>query len=179
MYTGSFIDALNQESGAVVALATATSATATVVLIYWTIKYVKLTRGLVASSQAQFEHRIQEQQERVEADRHGLHELIKIFLTILNGLPNSQERASEMAHVVLWTEEDLIDMRRLSRSLGGKAISNVFWAIYHLNVIGERVRQSQAALNHQVKIFPEFSWEEYAAIVNQAKQELGHLLELL
>lgn len=175
----SLADILNKDSAAIMALATATSALATVVLIFWTIKYVRLTRSLVASSYEQFQHHVLEQKQQLEAEKHGLHELIKIFLIILNGLPTTRDRAAEMIHVTLWTDEDLIDMRRLSSGLGGNAIGNVFWSIYHLNVIHEQVRKAQEDLKNGGTPEWEFRWEDFAGVVTQAKQELGHLLELL
>ncbi|MBZ5551885.1 MAG: hypothetical protein LAO21_04125 [Acidobacteriia bacterium] len=177
--TSEFVDSLNKASGAIIAMATATSAAATVALIYWTIKYVRLTRHLVASTAEHVQHTIREQKEKLDANRQGLHELTKIILITLNKLPTSSERVVDMMGVTLWTEGDLLDMRHLARGLSGKVIGNVFWAIYHLNGIGEWVRQVQQDHPEKEKDLTRFAWEDYVGTLQQAKQELSHLLELL
>lgn len=179
VFAQSVFDFLNKESGAIMALSSATSALATLTLIFWTVKYVRLTRRLVSSTGEQFRHTLQERNDKLLANKQGLHELTKIFLIILNKLPSSQQKAANMAGVILWTEEDLVDMRHLARGLDGKTIGNVFWAIYHLNKIHARVRKVQADVLQQEKELAEFPWEEYFGTLQQAKQELSHLLELL
>ncbi|MBZ5534990.1 MAG: hypothetical protein LAO31_03460 [Acidobacteriia bacterium] len=177
--TSAVFDSLNKVSGAIIAMATATSAAATVALIYWTSKYVRLTRHLVASTAEHVQHTIREQKEKLDANRQGLHELTKIILITLNKLPTSRDRAADMIGVTLWSVEDLLDMRHLARGLSGKVIGNVFWAIYHLNAIGEWVRQAQQKHREKEIDLAEFLWEDYAGTLQQAKQELSHLLELL
>lgn len=176
-YLRSIIEFLNRDSGAISALATVIYAMATITLIFWTVKYVRLTRSLATSSSDQVNHIIQEQKERLEANRQGLHELTKIILIILNKLPNSKDRATGLFDVTLWTEQDLIDMRHLARGLGGNAIGNVFWAIYHLNDIREHVLKVKQ--NRQGKDLTDFPWDDYQGTLRQAKKELSHLLELL
>lgn len=178
-FAQSIFDILNKDSGAVLALSSVTATVATVTLIFWTIKYVRLTRSLVASSSEQFRHTIKERNEKLEANKQGLHELTKIFLIILSKLPSARQKAADMVGVILWTEEDLVDMRHLARGLDGKTIGNVFWAIYHLNKIHARVRKVQADVLQQEKELAEFPWEEYSGTLQQAKRELSHLLELL
>lgn len=175
----SLIGFLNQDSGAISALATVTYAVATIALIYWTIKYVRLTRSLAASSAELVEHTLQERKQRQDADRHGLHELVKIVLLVLNRLPSSRARMEVLLSVTLWTEEDLLDMRRLARGLGSQAIGHVFWAIYHLNMIRERVLRVQQDHLDREKELREFPWDDYVGALTQAKHELGHLLERL
>jgi hypothetical protein len=173
----SIMEFLNQDSGAISALAAVIYAMATITLIFWTVKYVRLTRSLAASSSDQVNHIIQEQKERLQANKRGLHELAKIILIVLNKLPNSKERAADLLDVTLWTEQDLVDMRHLARGLGGDTLGNVFWAIYHLNEIREivlKVRQ-----NHPGKDWTEVQWSDYQGTLRQAKKELSHLLELL
>ncbi|MDD5542941.1 MAG: hypothetical protein PHX83_07170 [Acidobacteriia bacterium] len=175
----SFVDFLNSHSGAISALSTAIYALSTIALIFLTVNYVRLTRSLAASSNQQVSHIIKEQEDRLEANKQGLHELTKIFLIILNKLPGASENIREMIGVTLWTEEDLVDMRHLARGLGGFAIGNVFWAIYHLNGIRHRVTEVQHAANGREQALQEFPWEDYAASLTQAKQELTNLLGIL
>lgn len=177
--TSALVESLNKESGVIIAMASATSAAATVALIYWTIKYVRLTRHLVASTAEHVQHTIREQKEKLDANRQGLHELTKIILITLNKLPTSRDRAVDMVGVTLWTEEDLLDMRHLARGLSGKVIGNVFWAIYHLNGIGKWVHKAPQEHLETEKGLTQSAWEEYAGTLRQAKQELSHLLELL
>jgi hypothetical protein len=177
--TIALVDSLNKESGAIIAMSTATSAAATLALIYWTIKYVRLTQHLVASTAEHVQHTIREQKDKLDANRQGLHELTKIILITLNKLPTSKERSADMMGVTLWTEEDLVDMRHLARGLSGKVIGNVFWAIYHLNSIGEWVRRVHQEHLEKEKDLAPFPWEDYMGTLQQAKQELSHLLELL
>jgi hypothetical protein len=178
-FTSALVDSLNKDSGVIVAMATATSAAATVVLIFWTIKYVRLTRSLVATTAEHVEHTIREQKEKLDAERQGLHELTKIILTTLNKLPTSREKMKDMAGLILWTEEDLLDMRHLARGLSGKVIGNVFWAIYHLNRIGKWTHDVRQGRLEEGSDLTQFPWENYAGTLQQAKQELSHLLELL
>ncbi len=175
----SFLDVLNRYSGAIIALGTVTYAVATVTLIMLTLKYVRLTRDLVAAADDQVQHTRQEQKEKLEANKQGLHELTKIILMTLNKLPSSQEKSAEMIEVTLWTEEDLVDMRHLARGLSGKVIGNVFWAIYHLNGIRGWVHEVQEDHSDREKKLIEFPWEDYSGALQQAKHELSHLLELL
>jgi hypothetical protein len=177
--TSALVDSLNKASGAIIAMATATSAAATVTLIYWTIKYVRLTRHLVASTADHVQHTIREQKEKLDANRQGLHELTKIILITLNKMPTSRERVTDMREVTLWTDEDLVDMRHLARGLSGRVIGRVFWAIYHLNGIREWVHRVQEDHHGKAEELAEFPWEDYMGTVRQAKQELSHLLELL
>jgi len=175
----SFIDFLNRDSGAISALSAAVYAMSTLALIYLTLNYVRLTRRLAASSNQQVSHIIKEQEDRLEANKQGLHELTKIILMILNKLPSAPENIREMIGVTMWTEEDLVDMRHLARGLGGFAIGNVFWAIYHLNGIHDRVIEVQRAANGREQAVKGFPWEDYTASLTQAKQELSNLLGIL
>lgn len=175
----SFVDALNRNSGAIIAVSTATTALATVTLIFLTLRYVRLTSRLVASANEQVQHAFEDQKEKLEANKLGLHELTKIILIMLNKLPVLQEAAAAMVGVMLWTEEDLADMRHLARGLSGKVIGNVFWAIYHLNSIRKWVGRVQGDRLEREKEMREIPWEDYSGRLQQAKQELSHLLELL
>jgi hypothetical protein len=179
IFLKAIMEYLNEESGAISAIATATYALATLALIFWTVRYVRLTRSLAASSSEQVRHMIREQEIKREASRQGLHELAKIVLIILNQLPATQNRLAEMAGVTLWTEADLLDMRHLARDLDGTAIGNVSWTIYHLNSIGEEVGKLQESLHRNGKLPDSFPRDVFHGTVVQAKKELGHLLEQL
>ncbi|MFI5174462.1 MAG: hypothetical protein ACHQKY_06375 [Terriglobia bacterium] len=177
--TSVLTDSLAKQSSVIMAFSSATSAAATVALIYWTIKYVRLTRTLVASTAEHVRHTIQEKKEKLDANRQGLHELTKIILIMLNKLPVIRERATDMLGVMMWTEDDLADMRHLARGLSGKVIGNVFWAIYHLNKIRGWVHGVQENRLRHHEESGELPWEDYVGTLQQAKQELSHLIELL
>jgi hypothetical protein len=125
---------LNENAGAIQALASVGSLVVTGLLAWFTYQYVRLTRDLVASSLEQTQH----MKEIARAEQKQYACALGIFafhLKNANGNLSDIPISTKLTESFFLTESDITELRVLARKVNGKAVNLAIQATMSLRVI--------------------------------------------
>jgi hypothetical protein len=130
---------LNENTGAVTALAALIQACVTVALVVLTTRYVRLTNRIAAATQQHADVAATEREERLRNNREALGALIGQLQKTLAELPKVAPSAEHVAGVTLWPDETLAKLVELTTEVPGVDPRGAERAVAALRWLGERV----------------------------------------
>lgn len=161
---------LNQNSGAIQAFASLLVAAVTVVLVWTTSRYVKLTSRLAAAAETQI--RFQEEAERARLRK--LRSYLDLFQLLLGDLPTQGQQADQIRQATTWNNKDLHEAQRLASTLGEGPGKHAAVAVGAMRYLREKIEEIKATDPAMVdwSLFP---WDAWAKKLEQAKRQLAEL----
>ena len=130
---------LNENTGAVTAIAALIQACVTIALVVLTTRYVRLTNRIAAATQMHADVAATERQERLRNNRDALSALVGQLQRTLADLPNVAPSTEHVAGVTLWPDETLAKLLELTAEVPGVEPKWAERAVAALRWIGERV----------------------------------------
>lgn len=130
---------LNENTGAVTAIAAMIQACVTLALVVLTTRYVRLTNRIAAATQQQADVIAVERDERLRNQREALGALIGQLRKTLADLPDHAPSDVHVAGVTLWPDDTLAKLLELTTEAPGVDPRVAERAVAALRWIGERV----------------------------------------
>jgi hypothetical protein len=130
---------LNENTGAVTAIAALIQAAVTVALVVLTTRYVRLTTRIAAATQQHAELVQVERDERQQNQRDALAALVGQLQRTLADLPAEAPSIAHVAGVTLWPDETLAKLIELTAEVPGVDPRQAERAVGLLRWLGERV----------------------------------------
>ena len=130
---------LNQNTGAVTAIAALIQACVTVALVVLTTRYVRLTNRIATATQQQADLVATEREDRLRNQRDALGALVGQLEKTLAELPDVAPSAEHVAGITLWPDETLAKLIELTAEVPGVDPRGAERAVAALRWLGERV----------------------------------------
>ena len=130
---------LNENTGAVTAIAALIQAAVTVALVVLTTRYVRLTNRIATATQQHADLAVIEREERLRNQRDALAALVGQLQRTLADLPAKPPAAEHVAGITLWPDETLAKLVELTAEVPGVDPQWAERAVAALRWIGERV----------------------------------------
>jgi hypothetical protein len=167
---------LNANAGSIQAVAAVVSGLATIVLIFITAKYVRLTGNLASAAATQITF-------HKEAEVARLNELgtcLKLASMILASLPIEQAGADlRMKQSLSWDGLDFRRFQELAAGLGPVEGKHAAIAVGAMTYLRDRAQEVKAAVPIQGYNWVQFEWPPYLEKLEQAKGRAQDILVAL
>ena len=167
-------DVVEPKREAVHAAASVASVLLTLVLVWVTARYVRLTKDLAEVAREQLRH----QQQSAASDAARLLTLIDVFGLALRRLPDADARGEQIRDVALWKHSDVSAFASLAPAVLGPE-AHLHRTIEELNWIRATADQVQQTKREVGFRWNEFPWSQWKEILAKARGDLERLHEEL
>ncbi len=159
---------LNSNAAAIQAVAALTTSLVTVVLVFITWRYVRLTQRLAEAASAEMSFH-----EEAEAEKwRELNAYTKLIRGLIAGLPTGEAGAGRvMRQAASWEPGDLARLQRLAARLDRRTGERAAAVVTSMTWLGERLRDAKAddAEDHDWSKFP---WDRWRRELQTARDGL-------
>jgi len=163
------MDFLNRNAAAMQAVSSVVSVLVTVVLVWITAEYVKLTRSLAEAAHQNLEH----QREAAQARRRHLHSLLKTLRFMLGQLPADPQHGEHIRRVPICENSDLSELQELSAQVGTQEGQEAALATVSMRWLRDRVEEVRAAEPPKGYDWSRFPWDRWQVEYAFARDHLN------
>ncbi len=162
-------DFLNANAGAIQAVAALVSALVTVVLVYITWRYVRLTQRLAEAASAEMSFH-----EEAEAEKwRELNAYTKLIRSLISGLPAAEQGAVRiMRQAPSWEPGDVMRLQRLAARLDRRAGERAAAVVTAMTWLGERLHEVKTADPDAASDWSRFPWGRWRQEIERATRGL-------
>ncbi len=160
---------LNANAGAIQAIAALTTSLVTVVLVFITWRYVRLTRRLAEAASVQMSFH-----QEAEAEKwRELNAYTKLIRGLISALPErEQDPDRAMRQAASWEPGDVKRLQRLAARLDRRAGERAAAIVAAMTWLGERVREVKETGSADQYDWAKFPWGRWRKELSTAREGL-------